>query len=123
MRPQRFNFPPQVSWKQIVGADSQNFGKDKKFNIRHAPLLIFQPGDGESAGIPPKQLRLYGKLVLRPALLLAQLAYLGANHIQLFGAVFYAWHRSRRQAETMFLLLNILFLHFGEWRLRWPPDL
>jgi len=65
----------------MVGGDSQNFGKNEKFHIRYAALLIFQPGDGEPAGIPPKQLQLYRKLVLGPALFLAQLTYLRSNHV------------------------------------------
>ena len=89
LRPQRSDFSPQVSWKQIVGADSQNFGKNVKFHIRHAPFLVFQPGDGDLAGIPAKQLQFYGKLVLRPALEFADLAHLRPNHVQLFRAVFY----------------------------------
>ena len=76
-----FEFPANASRKQIVHFRAEHTGEDKQFEIRDAPLLIFQARHRFPAGVPAEQLQLDGKVVLRPPLLAADFPHLGTDDV------------------------------------------
>ncbi len=52
MRSEFFYLAFQIPGQQIVGLNAKDLGKDKKLQIRNAPLLIFQSGHSVSAHVP-----------------------------------------------------------------------
>lgn len=83
LRVKLFDFPSENPREQVVGTHAQDFGEDKKFQVRNAPLLVFEARHGLAAGVPAAQLQLDGELALRPALLLAKFSHLRADNVQL----------------------------------------
>ena len=111
MRPQRFDFHPQIPRKQIIGGHFQDLCEYEELQIRDAPVLSFQPGYRFPAGIPTIQLQLHCKLALRPAFLLTQFPHLRPDHIQLCRVVFNGRQSIRRTPDKMDSLPHILCLH------------
>lgn len=71
--------PPR---EQVLRIDSQCAGEKKQLAIRHAPSLQLKVGQRIAADAPAAQLQSHGELLLRPALLRAELAHLWADEVQ-----------------------------------------
>jgi hypothetical protein len=106
MRVKFLDFASKITGKQIVGLYAKHPGYHKKLQIGDAPVLGFQPGDGFPAGIPPKELKFEGKMILRPALAQAQFSHLRANHVQVCGIIFDRPERNRRVIDIVSALLH-----------------
>jgi hypothetical protein len=106
MRVKLLDLASKVAGKQIVGSDAKHPRNHKKLQIGDAPVLSFQPGDGLPAGIPAKELKFQGEMILRPALAQAQFSHLRANHVQVCGIVFDGPERNRRVIGRVSALLH-----------------
>jgi len=81
-----FDFRAQASWEQFICSDTQRCCHNEKFQIGNAAVLGFHSSHGFPADVPPENLQPHGKLILRPALSLAEFTNLRPDYIQ-FGRV------------------------------------
>ena len=85
---------------QIIRLDSKAFGHQPQFPAPDPPVIVFQPSDRVSAGVPQFQLHGLGQLLLAPAFLQPELSHLGTNRVQFYFSCFDAGQNISQKFKT-----------------------